>query len=249
MLRGSRKYWFVAVVCGLVTAMLTYRYISDLKTSYSPDNLVQVVIAREHITRDTMISRGQVKLAAIPAQYVNVGAVHRIESVLGKTAAADMPAGEPVLMSRLVSSAKKAERLAYAIPPQQRAVSIAVDSISGVAGYIKAGDRIDVVATVDVPMDEQGNGNARTFSILTLQNIEVLAVGDNLELADKKKSAGSKSLTLAVKVEDALPLVLASERGNLRLLLRSPVDKSTKTVSPIPLRTLLESASISPMQQ
>ncbi|MGE5390081.1 MAG: Flp pilus assembly protein CpaB [Deltaproteobacteria bacterium] len=242
MLKGSRKYWFIAVVCGLVTAMLAYRYITDLKASYSPHNLVQVVVARERINRDTLITRSQVKLAAIPAQYVNATVPHQIESVLGKTAAADILAGEQVLMSRLVSSADKSERLSYAVPPEKRAVSIAIDSISGVAGYIKAGDRVDIVATIDVPTDEQGSGNARPFSILTLQNIEVLAVGENLELADKKKSAGSKSLTLAVKVEDALPLIMASERGNLRLLLRSPVDKSTKALPPFQIRNLLGTA-------
>lgn len=243
-MKGSRKYWFVAVICGLVTAMLGYRYLMDLKANYSPNNLVQVVVATENIKKDSLISRSQVKLAAVPSPYVNAIAPHKLEAVVGKTAIADISPGEQVLISRLVSSTDKNQRLSYAVPPQKRAVSIAIDDISGVAGYIKAGDRVDIVATIDVPLDEQGNGNARTFSILTLQNIEVLAVGENLELADKKKSAGSKSLTLAVKVEDSLPLVLASERGSLRLLLRSPVDKSTVTVPPYQTRNLLGSVGI-----
>jgi len=244
LLKGSKKYWFVAVICGLVTAMLAYRYLMDLKVSYSPDNLVQVVVATEKIKQDSLISRRQVKLASVPAQYANGAAPHRLENVVGKTAITDILAGEQVLVSRMVSSADKNERLSYAIPQHERAISIAIDNISGVAGYIKAGDRVDIVATIDVPMDEQGNENARTFSILTLQNIQVLAVGENLELADKKKSAGSKSLTLAVKVEDSLPLVLASERGNLRLLLRSPVDKSTVAVPPYQIRNLLIAGGI-----
>jgi len=243
-LKGSRKYWFIAIVCGLVTTMLGYRYLMDLRTSYSPNNLVQVVVAKENIKMDSLISRSQVKLAAVPAPYVNAIASHRIETVVGKTAIADISAGEQVLVSRLVSPTDKNKRLSYAVPPQERAVSIAIDNISGVAGYVKAGDRIDIVATIDVPLDEQVNGNTRTFSILALQNIEVLAVGENLELADKKKSAGSKSLTLAVKVEDSLPLVLASERGNLRLLLRSPVDKSIVAVPPYQTRNLLGEAGI-----
>lgn len=239
MLKGSRKYWFIAIVCGLVTAMLAYRYLQDVRTRFSPDNLMQVVVATEEIKKDTAISRSQVKLAYVPAQYVNASAPHRVEIVVGKTATADIAAGEQVLQSRMVSSADKSERLAYAIPQNKRAVSIAVNDISGVAGYVKVGDHVDIVATMDVPMDEQGNGNSRAFSILTLQNIEVLAVGENLQLADKNKSAGSKSLTLAVKPEDSLPLVLASERGNLRLLLRSPVDKSTVTLPPCQPRSLL----------
>jgi len=240
LLKGSRKYWFIAVICGLTTAMLAYRYLIDLKASYSPDNLVQVVVATENIEKDSLITRSQVKLTDIPGQYANNGAPHSLEKVIGKTATANITVGEQILKSRVVSPLDKTNRLRYAIPRDKRAVSIAIDNISGVAGYIKAGDRIDVVATIDVPIDEQVNGSKRTFSILTLQNIEVLAVGENLELADKKQSAGTKSLTLAVKVEDSLPLILASERGSLRLLLRSPVDKRSVALPPYQIQNLLQ---------
>lgn len=243
MLKGSRKYWFIAIVCGLVTALLAYRYLMDLRASFSPDNLVQVVVASEDIKKDTVIIRSQVKLASVPAQYVNAAAPHELENVVGKTAVADIAAGEQILKPRMVSRADKNQRLAYAIPKDKRAVSIPIDTISGVSGYIRAGDRVDIVATIDIPLDEQGDAKAKTFSILTLQNIEVLAVGENLELADKKKSAGSNSMTLAVRVEDSLPLILASERGNLRLLLRSPVDKSTVKIPPYQPRNLLGTAA------
>lgn len=244
MLKGSRKYWFIAIVCGLVAAMLVYRYLQDLKTAYSPDNLMQVVVATENIKKDTVISRSQVKLTQVPAQYVNPAAPHRMENVVGKTAASDITVGEQVLQTRMVTSADKNERLAYAIPRNKRAVTVAVNNISGVAGYVKTGDHVDILATLDISMDDQGSGNSKAFTVLTLQNIEVLAVGDSLELPDKNKSAGSKSLTLAVRLEDSLPLVLASERGNLRLLLRPPVDKTTVTLPPCQARNLLGAAGL-----
>jgi len=140
----------------------------------------------------------------------------------------------------LVSANDKSQRLAYSIPASKRAVSIPVDSISGVSGYIKAGDRVDIVATLDIPVsDSAAGGNASVFTVVALQDIEVLAVGENPELVAKKSAEAAKSITLAVSVQEAQPLILGSERGNLRLLLRPPVDKSKTGLAPFQLKDFL----------
>jgi len=241
VLKGSRKYWLIAVLCGLVAALLFYRYMQDIKTSYLPDDLIKVVRATASIKKDTLISDKQVEVVELPAQYAHPDSLRSKEAVVGKIAVSDIAAGEEILKQKLLSPEDKDRRLAYAVPKLKRAVSIPIDNISGVSGFIEPGDKVDVVATVDIPVrDFQGNEKPTSFSILVLQDIEVLAVGVNPDIAGKENSAVGKTLTLAVSVEEAQPLVLASERGNLRLLLRSPIDDSKADLKLYQLKDFLK---------
>lgn len=239
MFKGTKKYWVLAVLCGLAAAFFFYQYLQDLKIRYSPDNLVPVLMASEKINKDSIISAKQLTVDYLPAQYVHSQALRSREGAAGKTAIVEIMAGEQVLESRLLGESNRKQQLAYNIPQDCRAVSIAIDNISGVAGYIKPGDYVDVIATMDIA-DAGNNENSRPYSILTLQEIKVLAVGENIELGDKKSTGTGKTITLAVSINEALPLVLASERGNLRLLLRSPVDKSKVSLPPYQPGNLLE---------
>lgn len=239
MLKGTRKYWFIAVICGITATLLFYQYMQDVKSRYRPDHLVQVVKAREAISKDSLITKNQVELDNLPAKYVHPESLDELNLVVGKTAITDIADGEQIIKQRLVSADEKNQRLAYAIPASKRAVSIPTDSISGVSGYIKAGDRVDIVATVDIALGDAASGNTNAYSVLSLQDIEVLAVGENPELLTKKSAEGAKTITLAVSVQEAQPLILGSERGNLRLLLRSPIDKTKTALTPYQLKDFL----------
>jgi pilus assembly protein CpaB len=108
-----------------------------------------------------------------------------------------------------------------------RAVAIPVDDITGVAGFLKEGDRLDILATVEIPMlNASGMEESTLLTLVVLQNIELLAVGTNPETNLKKNSSGANTLTLAVSVQDAQALVLATEQGKIRILLRPPMDHS-----------------------
>lgn len=239
MLKGTKKYWFIAIICGLVAVFLSYQYMQDIKSRYSPDDLIQVVKAREAIIKDSLITSEQVELVSLPSKYVHPDTIKKIDKVVGKTAITDIAAGEQILQERLVSDNEKKQRMAYSIPENMRAVSIPINSTSGVSGFIKPGDRIDIAATIDVPVSDSAGGSAITVTAIALQDIEVLAVGNNPESLAKKSAEEAKTMTLAVTVKDAPPLILASERGNLRLMLRPPVDKSKTNVAPYKLNDLL----------
>lgn len=239
MLKGTRKYWFIAIICGLIAVLLSYQYMQDIKSRYSPDDLVKVVKARQMISKDSLITSAQVELESVPAQYVHPNSVKNLDMVVGKTAITDIAAGELILKERLVTDDEKKQRLAYMIPENMRAVSIPVDSTSGVSGYIKPGDRVDIAATVDIPVSNEAGGSAIAVTAITLQDIEVLAVGNNPDLTVKKNAEEAKTLTLAVSIKDAPPLILASERGNIRLMLRPPVDKSKTSVAPFKLNDFM----------
>jgi pilus assembly protein CpaB len=238
LLKGTRKYWAIAILCGLLASFSSYQYIQKLKTSYEPDDLVTVAVASKNIKADSIITNDQVELRKIPAQYTLNSCFHQKEQVVGKAATDEIVAGEQILPSKLLSSTAKSDRLSYKIPISKRAVSIAVDSVSGVSGYIQPGDRVDILGTLDISV---ANGKPSTWTVFTLQNIQVLAVGDNTAASNKKSSSTTKStLVLAVAPEEVQRLVMVSERGNIRALLRSPVDHSKVMAYPYPLENLLK---------
>ncbi|MEA1961387.1 MAG: Flp pilus assembly protein CpaB [Bacillota bacterium] len=241
MLKGSRRYWVIAVICGLAAAGLSYYYLQGVKERYQPDDLVQVIKAKVDIKQDTLITADQIEVIQSPKKYVHPQAQGVKNDVIGKIAISKIVAGEEILEGNLLSAGDKAHRLAYAIPAGSRAVSVPVNDVSGVSGFVKPGDRVDIIATVDIPMpDSQGVEKPVAFSVLTLQDIEVLAVGGNPDTVIKKNDSGVDTLTLSVTNEEAQPLVLASERGSLRLLLRSPVDHSHTMPAPYQIKDFMQ---------
>ena len=241
MFKGSKKYWALAIICGLMASFLSYRYLQEIKTRYSPDDLVPVVTAKTTITKDSCINADQLKVENLPSKFVHPAALHDIKEVVGKTATVQVVAGEEILGQKLLSASEKAKSLSYAIPESKRAVSVPVNNISGVSGFIKVGDRVDVIATLDIPVV---NSQSISFCVLTLQDIQVLALGENPEFVDKKNQTAKNTITLAVSMQEAQPLILASERGNIRLLLRSPLDKSRVNLPPYQLQDFLAAPGI-----
>jgi DNA-binding NarL/FixJ family response regulator len=122
----------------------------------------------------------------------------------------------------LIKSGERKYGLAYAISNGMRAMAVNVDEASGVAGLIKVGDRVDIIAKLN---GEEGSMPPRT--VVVLQGVNVLAIGSSLENAkpDSKEKPLVKTVTLAVTLEDSLRLKTAVEGGKISLILRAPSDK------------------------
>lgn len=237
MFKGSRKYWVIAVACGIAAAFLFNIYLQDIKRQYQPDDLITVARARVNLSADSIITEDMIEMTQLPGKYVHTDAVQNRADIIGKIALSDISSGEIILKQKVLAPGSKAKRLAYQIPESKRAVSIGVDNISGVSGFIQEGDRVDVFATIDIPANSV-LGNDAAFTVLTLQDVLVLAVGTGSQ--DKKnESATSRTITLAVSPQEASPLIMASERGVIRLALRSPVDHSQTYVPPLQLPGLV----------
>lgn len=228
MLKGTRKYWLIAIVCGLLAAGLFYQYIQTIKAQYLPRDLVTVIKAAEPISEDTIIVENQLKTAEIPAKYAHPEVISKKAEVIGKIALTDIAVDEEILPSKInTGNISGGDGLAYIIPPGRRAVAIPIDSVSGVAGFLKVGDHVDIIATLDLSRE--------AVSVVALQDIEILAIGNNTEAGNE----GTRTLTLAVSLSDARPLVLATERGTVRLLLRPAVDKTKEIVAPFSMEDFL----------
>jgi pilus assembly protein CpaB len=104
----------------------------------------------------------------------------------------------------------------------KRAMSVKVDDVIGVAGFIKPGDRVDVMVTIE----PEGGKQANMMSKMILENVKVLATGTQMERKGKDEEPKPvQVITVEVDVEEAEKLALASTQGKLRLALRNPLNK------------------------
>lgn len=245
MLKGTRRYWVIALVCGLAAALLFNIYIQQVKTKYQPDDLVGVVRANADIVPDSLITKEMIETVQLPGKYVHPDAIQTSQDVVGKIACSDISSGEIILYSKLADS-KSEQRLAYKIPRDKRAVTIGINSISGVAGYLQKGDRVDIFATIDI--EQNSSSGSIPYTLLALQDVLILETGSAAELNQKNEGV-TKTITLAVAPQQALPLILATERGTVRLALRSPIDKNLTALTPFQINDLLSIAPPQPTEQ
>lgn len=125
----------------------------------------------------------------------------------------------------------KSSRLSLMIPRGQRAVTVAVNEVSGISGMLQPGDCVDVLATFDQ------NTAGQNVTSLFLQNISILAVGQDTEVKEKKGESKT-TVTLLVDPWQAEQLALAEEKGVLRLALRPFKPESNVFTTNVVLRDL-----------
>lgn len=208
-----------ASMLGLVTAMLVYLFLS--REAAQAREYVPVVSARESIAAGTIVDDAAIEVRRVPRNTLPAAAAVTPEMVVGKVARKPIRVGEPVSLDSLAPK----NRLSQMVPPLMRAVTVALDPIIGVGGFLKPGDHVDVVATFEV--------NDGTVTKTVLQNVELLATGSEATAEEfdpntgKMTSAKSQpNATLAVMPADAERLILADSKGKLRLTLRRPDDVS-----------------------
>jgi len=219
----NRKIVILAVLLSLLTAASVYLYLNNLKKELDDTVYKTVFVAAVDIPKNTIIKREMLRQAEIPQEYAHPRAITEAREAVGKISTAQIYSGQQVLADTLVEAGERNKGLAYAVPKGRRAVSVAVNEVSGISGLIMPGDRVDVIATLDI---KEGQSDITQTSFI-LQDIRVLAVGKKLDAEAENwinREELEKTVTLAVTPKEAQPLVLASERGSIRLLLRSPVD-------------------------
>ncbi len=160
-----------------------------------------------------------VKLVSIPRDRFPTGGFEKVEQVVGRPVISNILLDEPVMAGRL------AERgsgfgLAPMIPTGMRAVAVKVNEVIGVAGFLMAGMRVDVLVTMRLASD----GSARTNTVL--QNIVVAAAGQQIQPDATGKAANVPVVTLLVTPEQAEALTLAGNEGRIQLVLRNAGDQA-----------------------
>lgn len=223
-MRFTRRAMVLTALCaGALAALLSFRVLHAQQLQLAEKTKpVPVVVAARPIPARTVITPDLVREAIRPVAALPPNCAGSEEEVVGRVATVALAADEPI--RREATAQQDASLgLAYAVPDGMRAVTVALDSIIGVAGFLKAGDHVDVVATFDT--DRMSN-TAVTRTVL--QDVELLAIGPEVRPEEEKKAPGEKAArpkeqpnaTLAVSPQDAEKLILAESTGRLRLTLR-----------------------------
>lgn len=212
MERDPRRLFIVALLLGLLTALFIYLQLERIeKENRSAAVLVPVVVAARDISAPVRLTADMIAVREASPEWRHPEAAQAPEEVVGLWATRDFKEGEQILKP-LLAAGEGRDALAYRIPAGMRAVTIAINAVTGVAGQLRQGDRVDVLAT----LEKQLIGVDLTVTLL--QDIEVLAVG-----TEGEQVQGS-TVTLAVTPKQAEELTLADEKGRLRLVLRPAAE-------------------------
>lgn len=216
-----------AGLIGIIAVIVANSWFSGLESqqeavSSGEQGTAQIVVATQPLAFGSPLSQQNLRLADWPAGSVPQGAFRSIEQALQDNRVALRPIvpGEPVLAQK-VSGADGRATLAALLPPGMRAVSVPVDAIRGVAGFVLPGTAVDVILTRQVGGPGSGNDDLRSDVIL--ENVQVLAV-DQVSDESSGEPRISQTATLAVSLADAQRLALAEGLGTVRLALRNTGD-------------------------
>ncbi len=194
---------------------------------------VEIVVAANDIPLGAKLERDSVKLARWSRDSVPQGGFTDPQAVAGSFAKNEFVANEPVVASKLFMGQMTSGVMPLLIPAGMRAMSMPVDEVSDIAGFVAPHTRVDILVAV------AGTGPGEpSFSRIVLQNIEVLAVAQEIEHV-KDQPEVVKVVTLLVSPTDAEKLTLASREGLLRLAMRNYSDAKIVATKGIGLPDLL----------
>jgi pilus assembly protein CpaB len=260
----------LALVLGIATSYMVYTFLNRARLASQAVPTTKVVTAVRDIPARTAITSAMVRVVDVPVPAKLPLAVSSVDQMEGKVTKLPIYRGEQVLPTKLFVT-QEDSGLAFVVPPGKRAVAVGVSELVGSGGMIVPGDYVDVLAVIDAHTQngQSTQGDKQQISLsweqepsvsavaqYILQNVQVLAVAQNLETnmpgeAPAPKTPGpalpgqtpqnqvgqsvpanptAHTATLAVDPTQAQRLVLAEDKGRIRLVLRSHGDDSTMNI-------------------
>ena len=210
----------LALLCGGAAAYLSVKYMGRSATprAVAQARGDQLAVAARDIPLGTVLRAEDVRMISwsggdLPAGYANSAA-----AVIGRGVITPVTMNEPLLTSKLADK-DAGGGLPIVIPEGMRAMSVKVDEVIGVAGFVKAGTRVDVIVTISPGGERQVN-----VSRVILQNVQALAAGQTFQKDVEGKPETVTVITLLVTPEQAERLALAAADGRIQLALRNTLD-------------------------
>jgi pilus assembly protein CpaB len=209
----------VALVVAFLASMYVYHVLKRAQeTVVKPVGHIQLVVAAAPVQVGQLLAASDVALVDWPEGLQPQGSFAHKEDCVGRAAVVPLVANEVVLDQELAQRGAGGG-LPVSIPDGMRAVSVGVDDVVAVAGFVTPGTVVDVLATGAVP----GNGDAGSVTRTILEHAKVLAVGQQLT-TENGKPVSAPVVTLLVKPEDGEKLTLAASTGRIHLALRNVLD-------------------------
>ncbi len=210
----------IALALGGVAAFLARNWLESHSTPAVVEDTSSVVVAAEPLAFGVAITSNEVKEIHWPSNSRPEGAFSTVEELTKegrRVVLSPFVRGEPIVAGK-VSAPNGRATLSTVIEEGKRAVTVAVDDVRGVAGFIFPGDFVDVVLT----RTNNGDGQ-QDFSEVILQHIKVLAI-DQVAGERQERPTVAKAVTVEVTQEQALKILLATNVGRLSLILRQSAE-------------------------
>jgi pilus assembly protein CpaB len=208
----------IALILGVAAATVGYYALTAVSARASAgvnSQYQEVVTTAADVTFGVKLEKTMLRMARYPKDAVPEGAYASLDSVVGQTTKVFLGAREPITHNKLSS---RGGGLSMLVRPTMRAVSIEVNQVSGVSGFVIPGDRVDVLST------SNASGRATAVTRTVLQNVEVLAAGQKTDPKEKKPNS-VQAVTLLVEPAGAEIVAHALHEGEIHLVLRNPEDQ------------------------
>jgi pilus assembly protein CpaB len=228
---------FAVLVSGVFTFWLSRRVAKAARVVVPQKQLY--VAAGKALDAGEQLKPGSLQLAAWSSATPLTGGFTRIEEVAGRIVLYPLPKGEPIL-ERQLAAAGAGAGLTAKIPTGMRAISVRSDEVVGVAGFLLPGTHVDVLMTyhsVTTPEPQ---------TLTALQDVVVLAAGQQIQPQADGKPISVNVVTLLLKPEDAEKLVLATSLGGIYFVLRNGADEAHALSPPVGLTQLAGTPALSP---
>jgi pilus assembly protein CpaB len=210
----------LAVAMGLAAVWITAEFSpNSAEANIAAVQTTPVVVVRSDVAVASSLTVAQLKLVDWPSEHLPMGTLRSIDEATTRISRRPLAQGEPVLEAALYPMGA-AGGLGAVIAHEHRAVSVKVDNVIGVAGFVVPGSRVDVMATIRRVDRER----AIPFSKVILQDVRVLAVDQKLEEVKSGQPELVNVVTLEVSPKQAEHLIYAAHEGRLQLALRAPGD-------------------------
>lgn len=219
----KRRPWFMLVLAltsGVVAALLALRYLRERTTPLmaSEPRTASIVLSARNLPVGALVTERDVKVVNWPATTVPSGYVRSVKDAVGRGVITPLAENEPLLDSKM-STKDAGGGLPIIIKDGMRAVSVRVDEVIGVAGFVLPGTRVDVMLTLD-----KGPSRPQSITKTLLQNVQTLAAGQSVTRDKEGKPQTVTVITVLVSPDDAELLALAAKEGRLQLALRNTLD-------------------------
>ncbi len=212
------------VMVPLLVALVLTLIVARATQKPSP-RLVPLVVAATAVPAGTELTGADLRLQRVSPAAVLPGSLSSEGAAQGQVAKVSLTAGSPVLADELEAASEAG--LAYQIPRGDRALTVAVNGVSGVAGNLATGDHVDVLLTVGAQASQAGQPAITAQSTVIVQDVDVLSTG----LAGAGgPSNGYALITLAVTPQQAATISLGQQQGSILLLLRAHGDQTPSAV-------------------
>src|SRR6266478_3418427 len=241
-MRRPMVFVLLAGLAAMLASVMVYSALKrrEAEVQNAMSHNVEVVVAAMDLPLGTKIELGEVKTARWSADSLPEGSYTDPKQVIGSYVKNSLVANEPIVQAKLFTGDKTAGVMPLLIPFGMRAVSVPVDEVSDIAGFVLPHTRVDVLVAIN-----GGEGSKGEFSKVVLQNVEVLAVAQEVE-QKKDEPTVVKVVTLLVSPQESERLALASHAGSLRLAMRNYNDNKIVLTTGSDVAQMLRAYSMAP---